>query len=82
MPTGPTFAYLQFVALHEERIRRGTRNRSAKELSRLLGLTETAASMVWVAPPHLVNLPPLLLAYVERHHPRVRIVRPDVVEVD
>jgi hypothetical protein len=82
VPDGPTFAYLQFVALHEERIRRGTRNKNARELSRHLGLTETAASMVWVAPMHLVHLPPMLLTYVQRNHPHVRIVRPDVVEDD
>jgi hypothetical protein len=77
---GPRFTYLQFVAVHEGRIRRGPRDRKARDLSRVLGLTESAAAMVWVAPPQLVQVPPLVLAYVDKRHPRVRIVRPDVLD--
>lgn len=77
---GPRFTYLQFVPFHDERIRRGALDPKARDLARVLGLTEAAASMVWVAPPELVEVPPLLLAYVARWHPRVRIVRPDVID--
>jgi hypothetical protein len=77
---GSRFSYLQFVAIHEERIRRGPRDKRAAALARPLGLTESAASMVWAVPAQLVRLPPLVLAYVEKHHPEVRVVRPDVIE--
>jgi hypothetical protein len=79
-PEGSTFTSLQFVALREDLIRRGTRDRRSRAAARVLGLTETAASMVWVAPPQLVELPPLILDHIRAHHPQVRIVRPDVVE--
>jgi hypothetical protein len=79
-PGGSVFTSLQFVPLREDLIRRGTRDRRARGAAKVLGLTETAASMVWVAPPQLVHLPPLILAHVQKHHPRVRIVRPAVVE--
>jgi hypothetical protein len=82
LPNGTAFTYLQFVALHEARVRRGTRDQRARAVATLLGLTETAAAMVWVVPPHLVRLPPLVLAYVEKHHPALRVVRPDVIEHD
>jgi hypothetical protein len=75
---GTRFSYLQFVAVHEERIRRGPRDPRSRALARLLGLTEAAASMVWVVPPHLVRLPPVVLGQLEQQHPSVRIVRPDV----
>ena len=77
---GPRFTYLQFVAVHEDRIRRGARDRKSRDLALVLGLTEAAAAMVWVAPPQLAQVPPLVLAYVDKHHPRVRIVRPDVLD--
>lgn len=77
---GTRFSYLQFVALHEERIRRGTRDKRSRALASMLGLTESAASMVWVAAPQLVRLPPLVLDYVEKHHPQVRVVRPEVID--
>lgn len=77
---GTRFTYLQFVAVHEERIRRGTRDKRSRALAGMLGLTETAAAMVWVVSPQLLRLPPLVLDYVERHHPHVRIVRPAVIE--
>ena len=80
LPNGTTFGYLQFVAVHEQKIRRAVRDTRATSLSRLLGLTESAASMVWVVVPQLVRLTPLVLAYVEQHHPHVRVVRPDVIE--
>jgi hypothetical protein len=80
LANGTTLSYLQFVALHEERIRRGTGDRRARALARSLGLTESAAAMVWVVAPQLVRLPPLVLQYVEKHHPHVRVVRPDVVD--
>lgn len=77
---GSRFSYLQFVARHEERIRRGTRDARSRALARALGLTESAASMVWAVPAQLVRLPPLVLAHVEKHHPQVRVVRPDVID--
>jgi hypothetical protein len=80
VPGSPRFAYLQFVAVHEDRIRRRDRDQRARDLAKALGLREAAAAMVWVVPESLVNLPPLILEYVDRHHPRVRIVRPDVLE--
>ena len=80
LPNGTRFSYLQFVAVHEQRIRRGLRDERARAVARLLGLTESAGAMVWVVPPHLVRLPPSILAYVEKHHPDVRIIRPDVIE--
>ncbi len=80
VPGSPRFAYLQFVALHEDRIRRRDRDKRARDLAKVLGLHEAAAAMVWVVPERLVNLPPLILEYVDRHHPQVRIVRPDVFE--
>ncbi len=79
-PGGATFTSLQFVAVREDLIRRGTRDKRARAAAKVLGLTETAASMVWVAPPQLVHLTPLVLDHVVRQHPRVRVVRPDVVE--
>lgn len=80
LPNGTAFAYLQFVAVHEGRIHRRVRDNRAKALSALLGLTESAASMVWVVAPQLLRLPPLVLAYVEQHQPHVRVVRPDVID--
>jgi hypothetical protein len=77
---GTRFTYLQFVALHEGRIRRGTRDKRSRGLATMLGLTESAAAMVWVVSPQLLRLPPLVLAYVEQHHPHVRVVRPDVID--
>ncbi len=77
---GTRFSYLQFVAVHEGRIRRGTRDKRSRALAGMLGLTETAAAMVWVVSPQLLRLPPLVLAYVEKHHPHVRLVRPGVID--
>jgi hypothetical protein len=77
---GTRFSYLQFVAVHEQRIRRGPRDPRSRALGRLLGLTETAAAMVWTVPPQLVRLPPLVLEHIGRAHPTVRVVRPDVVD--
>lgn len=80
VPGGPTLPYLHFVAVHEGRIRRGAGDKRSRALANALGLTDTAGAMVWVGPPQLVRVPPLILEYVEKHHPRVRIVRPDVLE--
>jgi hypothetical protein len=80
LDNGTRFEYLQFVARHEARIRRGPRDERSRSLARLLGLTESAAAMVWVVAPQLVGLAPLVLAHVEKHHPEVRVVRPDVVD--
>ena len=80
VPGGPTLPYLHFVAVHEERIRRGAGDQRSRALAKALGLTDTAGAMVWVGPPQLVRVLPLVLEYVEQHHPRVRIVRPDVLE--
>jgi hypothetical protein len=77
---GTRFTYLQFVARHEDRIRRGTRDKRSRGLATLLGVTESAAAMVWVVSPQLLRLPPLVLAYVEEHHPHVRVVQPDVID--
>ena len=80
LPDGSTLGYLQFVALHEDRIRRGVTDPRAKAVGALLGLTDSAAAMVWAVSPELLRLPPPVLAYVEQHHPHVRVVRPDVVD--
>ena len=77
IPGGTPFWYLQFVAQHEDRIRRPHELHVAQGLAALLGLTGTAASMVWAVPDQLRHLPPMVLLHVERRHPQVRIVRPD-----
>ena len=77
IPGGAAFSYLQFVARHEDRIHRPLELPVGPGLAALLGLTATAAAMVWAVPDQLRHVPPLVLGYVERHHPDIRIVRPD-----
>jgi len=73
---GTTMVYLQFVAVHEDRIRFVRGLKRTRGAARLLGVSEAAGAMVWGVPTELVLLLAPLLDHVERHHPHVRIVLP------
>ena len=77
VPDGVAMVFLQFVAVHEDRIRLVRGLQRTRSAGRLLGVSEAAGAMVWGVPARFVHLLPPLLAHVGQYHPHVRIVLPE-----